>query len=726
MQQRRHAAIMFTDIVGYTALMGSDEDRAFNILRKNRELHKRLIKPFRGELIKEMGDGMLISFHLSSDAVQCAQLIQIESKKKEISLKIGIHEGEMVFEGSDVLGDGVNIASRLQEATAPGCISISGAVYNNIKNLPRIETEFIKETTFKNVDEPLKVYNVRYEKLKNTKDGNRHAGNLQNHQKPNPTKPLIDKKIKVSTIIIGILILIVTIITYNKLSVNDRLKVARDPDERISIAVMPFKNLTGDSELNVWQEGIQNLLITSLSNSEELAVRQYETMYNLFDGNGEVQYSSITPSIASDIALKLEANTLIVGNIHKSGNIIRITANLLNSKSEEIYRSYEIDGKTEDDFFTISDSLSTLVKNYLEIKILEQDILFDLKNAFTKSAQAYKYYIQGFRYHSKLDYNSAIELYNKAIDIDSNFVSAMLKLSYSYGDIGQTELSKKWVYKAYDRIDNVPYDIQLTIKEVKAAIDKKPYDIIKYTKEYLEINPYSVNKWYGIGWAYYNTEQWQNAIESFEKNLELNKKLDQKTWIWTYILLARAYHHIGEHKKENQLFDKFTGIFPNEESQTIYWQAICSISQGDTARTNIYLLKISDIGEQKKWPQSKVLLWKARVHDLAGNLIEAEQLYRQTLQVDPNNIEVMKDFGYFLISKEINIEEGMELIIRVIDEVPDNGKYLYTYGLGLYKSGNLTKALEVLNRAWDIIPYYDHEHFLTIQEVNNVLTIQNK
>jgi len=109
--------VMVTDIVGYTALMGSDEDKAFNMLKRNHEIHERLIKQFNGTLIKEIGDGTLASFSLASDTVRCAMEIQKEAKSLKIPLKIGIHEGEMVMAGDDVLGDGVNVASRLQEAS---------------------------------------------------------------------------------------------------------------------------------------------------------------------------------------------------------------------------------------------------------------------------------------------------------------------------------------------------------------------------------------------------------------------------------------------------------------------------------------------------------------------------------------------------------------------------------------------------------------------------------
>ena len=108
------AAIMFTDIVGYTSLMGSDEKKAFDILRKNRRIHWRLIRKYKGRLLKEMGDGMLASFPSSIDAVKCGLAIQKAVQELEIPLRIGIHQGDVIFEKSDVLGDGVYIASRIQ------------------------------------------------------------------------------------------------------------------------------------------------------------------------------------------------------------------------------------------------------------------------------------------------------------------------------------------------------------------------------------------------------------------------------------------------------------------------------------------------------------------------------------------------------------------------------------------------------------------------------------
>ena len=149
MQQRRLAAIMFTDIIGYTALMGDDEQRAFEILKKNRRIHWRLIKKYNGRLLKEMGDGMLASFPSSIEAVVCSLSLQKALMELDIPIRIGIHQGDVIFERKDVLGDGVNIASRIQGIAETNGIAISETVYKDIRNKVGIETEFIGEKSFK-------------------------------------------------------------------------------------------------------------------------------------------------------------------------------------------------------------------------------------------------------------------------------------------------------------------------------------------------------------------------------------------------------------------------------------------------------------------------------------------------------------------------------------------------------------------------------------------------
>ena len=160
---RRLVAIMFTDIVGYTALMGESEEEALNLLGKNRAIHKSIIAQYQGEWLKEMGDGTLASFNTSTDSVICAAAIQTEAKKDGIALRIGIHVGEVVFGDHDVFGDGVNISSRIESIAPPGSIWVSESVHKNVHNKKGIETTFIREAHLKNVKEPVKIYEAKVE-----------------------------------------------------------------------------------------------------------------------------------------------------------------------------------------------------------------------------------------------------------------------------------------------------------------------------------------------------------------------------------------------------------------------------------------------------------------------------------------------------------------------------------------------------------------------------------
>ena len=164
-QSRQLAAIMFTDIVGYTALMGNDEQKAFNLLHKNRQIQQPVIKQFNGIWIKELGDGILASFKNATDAVLCADAIQQAcASVPGLQLRIGIHLGEVIFEHKDVFGDSVNIASRLQALAPVGGIWISEAVHKNIANKKGIISMFVRQETLKNVKEPVQVYEVHVEK----------------------------------------------------------------------------------------------------------------------------------------------------------------------------------------------------------------------------------------------------------------------------------------------------------------------------------------------------------------------------------------------------------------------------------------------------------------------------------------------------------------------------------------------------------------------------------
>src|SRR5215469_17821154 len=156
---RELAAIMFSDVAGYTAIMSRDEEAAMRALEAHRQVLSSLLPQYKGRLIGEIGDGTLSSFRSAIDAVNCARQVQaLAQDNPELRLRIGIHLGDVVFTNNTVIGDGVNVASRIHALAPPGGICISGSVCDEIRNKPGITTQDLGEQRLKNVSRPIRVY----------------------------------------------------------------------------------------------------------------------------------------------------------------------------------------------------------------------------------------------------------------------------------------------------------------------------------------------------------------------------------------------------------------------------------------------------------------------------------------------------------------------------------------------------------------------------------------
>jgi TolB-like protein len=529
------------------------------------------------------------------------------------------------------------------------------------------------------------------------------------------------RKLRISDGVIAVLLVIVSVLVYPKLFGDGDSQLRRKMPNQISIAVMPFKNLTGDTLFNLWQAGMQNLIITSLSNSEQLSVRQFETMNSLMNNKSDLNYAGITPSLAGELARKVEANTVIVGNLHKSGTKMRITANIMNTETEEIYKSYEMEGQVEDELFDLADSLSDILKNFLEISNMKQRMVSDLADVFTSSSEAYKYYLRGFTCHNRLDYSCAAEYYHKAIEVDSNFVSAMMQLAYCYADQQRAEQSMYWAYQAYERIDRLPHAMQLKVQVVKAVADKTPLQQLEYIRQYVEHFPHSSYMVYMEGWTNFNLERWEEAVEGFERSMNILKKMDHHSWAWTYILLGGAYHNMGIHNKEQKIFEEGKEFWPEQSSTFDYWQAICAVSQGDSIQADYHLNELRIVLEQMGWPEANILSWYAGVHNLAESFVLAESYYRKVHSLKPSDDWLNADLAKFLITNDINLEEGMELVSSLVQKYPENASFAYVHALGLFKQGNHQFSYEEIKRSWELTPYYDHKQFRLREELEDIL-----
>jgi len=535
----------------------------------------------------------------------------------------------------------------------------------------------------------------------------------------------VKRKLRVSDVIIAVLVVIVVILAYPKIFKKDKLAKLRDEDGRISIAVMPFQNMTGDTIWDIWQDGIRNELITNLSNSKELSIRQYQTMYDILQGSEQTYSASITSTVASDISRKLEANTFILGSIKESGDIVRINVQLIDSETEEIYKTYQIDGNTEDDIFMITDSLSKLVRNYLEIKMLEQDAYVHAKmHSDSHSAEAYRYYIQGKKVQNSSEYSEAIKLYHKALDRDSCFVSALLWLTVSYMNNEQYEQARLIQKRTARYIDQAPLYEQLFYNYFKAYLDKDIQGRIKAIMRLTEEYPYEIAPYFGLGYSYNTIHQYEKASDAFDKRFELMRQLEfEEPWIILYKQAGLCYHALGQHAKEQEVYELGLRVLP-DHPEIIFRQAICALSQGYTTEANKLIGKNRSIREEQG-ESILALTSVGKIYEEANYLDKAEKSIRHAFKIYPENAVVMNHLALFIIKHDINVNEGMELIARALEIIPDNWNFLYSHGLGLYKQGKLREAQEVLGRAWEIRPSYNHDHYLLVQEVDQSLAGRN-
>ena len=584
-EDRRLAAIMFTDIVGYTALMGSDEDKAFKILRKNRNIQKPLIKKYNGKWLKEMGDGILASFHSASDAVRCAGDIQHAAKKEGIALRIGIHEGEVVFEGGDVLGDGVNVASRLEEFAEEGCINVSGAVYKDIKNKAGIIAEFIEEKDLKNVDEPVKVYKVHCE---------------EDEQKDLPKKSQKNRPY----IIIGSLLVLTMLFVLIWYFLPKKQPIVEASSMEISIAVLAFDDQSPNGDQEWLGDGVADEILNVLTKVESLKVIGKTSSFSFKGKDATIK----------EIGEKLNVKTVLAGSVNKIGNQLRITAQLIDVDSEAHIWSDKYD-RDAADIFVIIDEVAQNIAGSL-INELSAEETANIKTTYQPKAEAYEYFLKAEHTGDpsrKLDKFDDIfvlrkEMYLKAISIDPDYVDALAGLANLYDSRAWTFNTKvnrairdSLLNVAYRMNPNTPYVLYMkgfTSNNLDTAFYflKKGYDLDPYygsgvllvnkllilghydmciplCYKFLARDPLNPNLRDYLVSSLWNTGQIDEAREQLMKGLELH---EDHFWLNMLLFYMKVFvdQDIIEAKRISEKLD------PSYDSRSIESKALMLAMEG--------------------------------------------------------------------------------------------------------------------------------------------------
>ena len=538
----------------------------------------------------------------------------------------------------------------------------------------------------------------------------------------------VKRRLRVSDFIIAVLVVVVVILAYPKIFKKDKFEDLRDDDGRISVVVMPFQNFSGDTLYDGYELGLQDHLISRLSNSDELSVRHTQTMYDFFGNTDQLNYASITPSLAGNIAQKLDANTVIYGSLNTSGNKLRIIANLMDSRTNEIYKSYSLEADYQDNLFQLSDSISDLIKNFLEIKVIEQDADVDSRLFIqTESAQAYRYLSKGLDKFYIYDWESAIDLFQTALETDSNLLWAQIFLSLAYLNDGRDAEAQEIVKSLHHQIDEYEYVDQLFIKYYYNHYEKNATVIIDIIKKLTDEIPYTRGLQYEFGRFYANQmNQYNKAVIALEKSLEIDQKWGGGwEYMALYLVLGSAYHETGQHEKEQEIYELGLSINPND-SYIIFKQAVCAISRGDTIKGNEYIEKYKRMRESNGLEQKWTEFYIGIIFEEAEHYNKAITIYRNLIIQYPEIMWFKAQLASILVNQKINIDEGIELIEQVLKNNPGNYTFIETKGWGLYHQGHNKESLQLLKKAWDLRPLYDNQHYLRIKEVEQALASQNK
>jgi AraC-like DNA-binding protein/tetratricopeptide (TPR) repeat protein/TolB-like protein len=496
-------------------------------------------------------------------------------------------------------------------------------------------------------------------------------------------------------------------------------------DDRISVFVLPFQNMTDDRVLDTKQGGIQDIFINNLSaSSDELVLIQPELAKSPFQITNQSNYASITPSAAKRISRKLKPDFFIYGTIQQADTVLQLNAQITRPGTGKVVRSFEHKGNPyKPSIFGLADSLSKIVRNYLVISKMEKGIHPELKTyQYYNSPEAFKYFLLGCdALIKRKDNSTTMTLFRHAIELDSNYVYAKIFLSIRYSELGMYKEAREWGLSAYKDRDLLPVKERVLADLRYAELNGTVYDRIRSYKQFLEDIDDEVPYFnLALGRQYNILGEYDKSISEFKKALKIYKKWNVKPkFIENYTFLMFAYHKTDRFNKEKRLFKKAETDFPDDLSPLYRQQAIFEFNRGHTARGTMFAEKYRSALKTLSYSEPDILTSLASMYCDAGIFNVAEENYRKAINYKPGNPSLLNKLGYFLIDNELGIDEGIMLADSALKSEPENFNYLHTLGWGLYKKNKFSEALEILQKSWDLRmnnSIYNHTAFIHLEE----------
>ena len=470
---RRLVAIMFTDIQGYTALMQQSEAEAIRVREVHREIFNSNTEQFHGEIIQYYGDGTLSIFESAVDAVQCGIAMQHAFQQEpQIPIRIGIHAGDIVLNEEDIIGDAVNIASRVESLAVPGGVLISDKVFDEIKNKDAIQTTSLGKFKFKNVKHSVGVYAISNEGLI-VPSKKAITGKLEKEKKI--TWPFI------LGFVVGILFL--SIWGYRSLQTEP-------PDVPLvqSIVVLPFDNFTGKTDLDYFIQGMHSSLIGDLGQISALRVISPTTAR---------AYKNAGKSIP-EIAAELNVDAVMEVSVHCLGDSICILPRLLTVHPEERQIWAQKYNEEKSQILNLYQNLTKAISQQINVTLTPEE---ESRMAETRTVDtvAYALYLRGQIYLDQINptsLNAAFQYFKRATEIDRD-----------WGD-PYAGLAMVAAYQAQMNILSPSEAVPEIHRNLDIALDLAPYSANAYLAKAIT-----------AVWSEWN---WEKGEAAFLKSLELD------------------------------------------------------------------------------------------------------------------------------------------------------------------------------------------------------------
>jgi len=525
-QNRQLAAILFADIAGYTAMMQHHEEDAMQKLRHFKEELTEKVMASGGSIIQYYGDGCLITFLNALDAVECAKKLQEAfTIEHNIPVRIGIHVGEFLIEEGNIFGDSVNIASRIQSMGVPGGVLFSDTVKNQIKNKPDLLFKSLGQFEFKNVDEKIEVFALANPGFP-VPDGSSLVGKFKEPKTERPgqavSKGTINKRSLLLALAVLIVIISISFLIFQKAKPPGESGIVKDFEQTLprSIAVLPFADMSPDKSQEYLGDGLADDIISALSGIDSLVVIGRTSSFQFKGKNIDLR----------EIGEKLGVETVLEGSVQKGGNIIRITAQLINVKDGSHIWSQKWD-RDMNDLFKVQDEIANGIKEKLQVSMIR-----DRRTSAPSNAAAYEDFLKGRRLLlTGLPENvvQSRDYFLNALDKDPAFADATAFLSLAYWRLGT------FIYPAVEE------------DRRKKALDSSS----KFARKAISLDERSAAAHLAMASYYMYNYDWINAEKEYRRAHELGPGTVEKNFLAEFLSDMGEYEEAVKLAKEALLID---------------------------------------------------------------------------------------------------------------------------------------------------------------------------